>query len=154
MAFVKPEPTTTAEWLALVKEASQHCQHTLSDPIENYLVLTLDAYTTREEIGSAVVALDFLKSIELSSQECISLLRDVGDRCLIISGLFPERAKRKNLPLSYYISIGKQSYQRLSNASSIITIDPTLFLELSQNFIGLMDILQTMREIQPKGLFQ
>lgn len=145
MGILRPEPTTIAEWQALVAEAEVKTGYEFDDNLENYLVLTLDRFTTKTDLASSVIALDFLESKNIGSKHNALLLRDVGDQCLLLSGLFPERALRRNVSLNYFIGIGQQAYFSLSDTLLKREFDPELFANLSKNFVGLMDLLNSMR---------
>src|SRR5438105_3580339 len=94
-------PTKIAEWHSLVMDAEGICGQHFEDSIEHYLVITLDQYTKNYDLASTVMAIDFLKAIDHSHLQNIKQLRTIGDQCLLLSGLFPERARRKNVSLSY-----------------------------------------------------
>jgi hypothetical protein len=72
-------------------------------------------------------------------------LRDVGDQCLLVSGFFPNIAKRRQVKVSYYVDIGRGAYLHLSNALHHNFAD--IYSDLSKSFVSLMDILQAMREM-------
>ncbi len=147
MGLFRPEPTTIAEWQALVAEAEIKTGYEFDDSLESYLVLTLDHFTTENDLASSLIAVDFLESIDISSKRDAVVLRDVGDQCLLLSGLFPERAIKKNVSLNYFIGIGQQAYLALTDIRLKREFDPELFSKLSNNFVGLMDLLNAMRTI-------
>lgn len=138
------EPSSQAQWYSLVCDAGSLAGHRLEEDVESYLVLTLDHFTTEIKLASTVLALDFLASINMPNQADAMKLREVGDQCLILSGLFPERALRKHVSLDYFIELGKGAYHSISHQESH-PYDPELFYQLSLNFVGLMDILHHMR---------
>jgi len=149
MGILRPEPTSTAEWQSLVAEAEVKTGYMFDVGIESYLVITLDRYTTENNLGSSIIALDFLKNVSNSaSKQSSASLRDVGDQCLLLSGLFPERAIRKNVPLNYFIGIGQQAYLALTDLRLKHQFDPELFEQLSAHFVGLMDLLHAMRSLK------
>lgn len=145
MSMFSPKPTTIAEWHSLVAEAELKTGYRFNADLENYLILTLDHYTKLDGVITSVIAFDFLKSTQIESPRDGDLLRDVGDRCLILSGLFPENANQRNVSLSYFIGMGRQAYLILSDARLKDSFDPMLYKELSINFVGLMDLLHSMR---------
>ncbi|MCB1826862.1 MAG: hypothetical protein KDH94_00455 [Coxiellaceae bacterium] len=145
MGLFRPEPTTIAEWQALVAEAEVKTGYAFDEHLESYLVLTLDHYTKKDELISSVIALDFLKSTNIARPRDGALLREVGDQCLILSGLFPERALKKNVSLTYFIGMGQQAYLALTDNRLKESFDPELYNSLSHNFVGLMDLLHSMR---------
>lgn len=142
------EPTKIAEWQTLVSEAEEITGWHIDESLESYLVFTLDHFTRSNKISSIVIAFDYLNSIKLQGRKSEESLRNIGDHCLLLSGLFPERALKKNVSLSYFVGIGKQAYNLISTGSYHHALDPKLFYALSENFIGLMDVLHHMRKLK------
>ncbi len=140
-------PSKIAEWYSLVCEAQHETGYYFDDSIQHYLVMTLDHFTTERGLVSTIVAIDFLEGMAISKTADTHLLRRVGDHCLIISGLFPERALRKNVSLNYFIGMGQQAYDALAIAPARYAFDAELFKNLSTHFVGLMDVLHTMRQL-------
>ena len=137
--------TTTAQWHALVIEAAKKTGHSVDESLENYLVITLDHFTTNNEWINSAIALEFLNGLETTTRDGSQLLRHVGDQCLIVSGLFPEQVTHKNVSLEYLVTIGQQAYYTLAFTRQGLEIDTELFEKLGFNFVGLMDILSCMR---------
>jgi len=147
MNFFQLGPTKLAEWYALVIDAQNETGYDFDESLQQYLVMTLDHFTTQDRLVTTVIAIDYLQSLNLSGKLGHSSLRNVGDQCLIISGLFPERALRKNISLNYFVSIGQQAYGTLAITNPNFEFDAELFAKLSTNFVGLMDVLHTMRQL-------
>jgi hypothetical protein len=139
------EPTSMAQWHSLVKEARQASSISLSEELESYLIFLLMRFINHPEIANTVFALDFLQNIQQLKTENQHIIRDMGDKCLLYSGLFPGRAKRQRVQISYYVDLGKRSYFSLS-ASRQNILSP-LFASLSDHFVELMDILHSMRSL-------
>jgi hypothetical protein len=139
------QPSATAQWHALVGEAEQACATRLGEDLESYLVFLLMRYTESPEIANSVLALDYLHSMEAIGHLRETQLREVGDKCLLYSGLFPARAERRRVNSSYYVKLGMGAYAAL--ATALAQLKAKLFEDLSQQFVKLMDVLQTMREL-------
>lgn len=137
-------PNSTYEWQTLVSDASQNCNIELNDDIESYLVFLLMRFVNETNLAKKVVAIDYLKSYKKSGSHKELKLRDVGDTCLMFSGFFPERAQKRSVNIGYYVNIGQSAYNNLSNTNNTLS---TLYSDLSNNFVSLMDILQTMRKL-------
>lgn len=150
--FLQFEPTKIAQWRRLVIEGEQKSGFQLPELIENYMVMMLDAYTTETSLCSVIIAFDFLNNIRIDSIYHSQQLRAVGDQCLIISGLFPERFKRKNVSNDYFSNLGKNAYYVLSHTPLSFKLDRSLFYQLFENFGELIAVLKAMR-IQPKYIF-
>lgn len=138
-------PSTMSQWQSLVYDAQNACNIELPESLESYLVFLLMRFTERPEIAREVVAIDFLESYHQSQHLQQQTLRDIGDKCLLFTGLFPKRARQRRVRIGYYVKIGQSAYSSLSSSESHETSE--LFLELCETFVPMMDILQTMREI-------
>lgn len=140
--IITPE-TATASWQKLVQEAGVHCHQSLDEDLESYLVFLLMRYTGRAELADSVLALRYLEGQLASGQQCIQQLQEVGDQCLLFSGLFPQRSQRRLVRISYYVDMGRASYMQL--AERLRQSYANLYQRLSEGFVALMDILQAMR---------
>jgi hypothetical protein len=139
------EPTVTAEWKTLVKEAEEANHYSLSEDLESYLVFLLARFTSQPEIANSVLALDFLRSLEHTGQQRTEALREVGDKSLLFAGLFPNRANRRRVKISYFVDIGRNAYSALATLSKKTTSE--LYIALDDGFVTLMDVLHVMREL-------
>lgn len=140
------QPTAAAQWQHLVKaaESSSHCQ--LTEDLESYLVFLLMRFTGEQNIAARVLTLDYLYAMrEVGLHNRLRLVRDVGDLCLLHAGLFPLRAPRRRVSISYYVGLGRSAYLHLGahmpNSSS------GTYVHLAHEFVQLMDILQSMRTL-------
>ncbi len=137
------EPTDTAQWLELVREAEKEYGMTLPEDIESYLVFMLMRHTRQGSLEQAIMALEYLRAVDLAGAQRDDKLRDIGDQCLILSGLYPKRARRRNVRVSYYVDMGQSAYYYLSN--SLQHASAELYQQLCEAFVSMMDILQTIR---------
>jgi hypothetical protein len=137
--------TSTNQWQNLVEEAGKSCNIVLSEELESYLVFLLMRFIDSPQMANKIMGTEFLKSLNRPGALRPIALRDVGDQCLLYSGLFPGRAVRRRVRVSYYVNIGKSAYSSLANSEKFS--DCSLFATLSEKFVCLMDILQSMREI-------
>lgn len=138
------QPNTTSEWYALVKETQCQLGVYFDDHVDNYIILTLDEFMSKGDLMATPLAVDFLKSLTRANSDSNQKLRNVGDRCLILSGLFPEHAEKINVSISYFNDIGQQAYLTLADRSNI-KLDPSLFFRLGSKFIDIRDVLYAMR---------
>jgi hypothetical protein len=136
--------TMTAQWHALILEAQQACSIQLKEDLEAYLVFLLMRFTGEPSLASSVLGMDFLQSLHQSEHHLqYHQLKDVGDKCLLFAGLFPGRAIKKRVKLSYYVKLGQTAYSTLSHC---LSMQEELFIKLCLEFPNLMDVLQSMRE--------
>ncbi len=163
--FMEPlilKPTPTAQWHSLINDAERELSITLGEDLESYLVFLLMRFAKEPEILQSVLALDFLSNLEYKHERDSTRdnnLRDVGDKCLLLTGLFPGRARRRRVRISYYVKLGQMAYSSISELRHIQLHsndnpkhNPNLgnqdiFCHLCQHFVGLMDVLQAMREL-------
>jgi hypothetical protein len=137
------EPTSVAQWQALVREAQAACNCNLDETLESYLVFLLMRFADNPHCTARIMAEDFLNSCAAQGVDRIDRLRDVGDHCLLFSGLFPQLAERRLVRISYFVNIGRSSYHQLSDV-----LDrgwARVYGNLSEAFIVLMDVLHAMR---------
>jgi hypothetical protein len=151
MLSILEQPGDISQWQALVAEAEELSGVQLDEDLESYLVFTLMRYLRRPEMAQRILALDFLEAFQQSHPQRSETLRDVGDQCLLFSGLFPRRAERRRVRVSYYVKLGRSAYQNLADSLSK-TAD--LFAHLAEEFITAMDTLQAIRVLgqQTTGL--
>lgn len=134
-----------AQWRELVNEAATSCDYQLEEDIESYLVFALIRFTQRADLADSVIALEYLNSLSDSGQKQFNKLREVGDKCLLFSGLYPQVYRRKTVDIGYYVNMGRSSYSQLGH--SLHKGFSRLYLKLSEYFVFLTDILHAMREL-------
>ena len=135
--------TLTAEWQALISEAEAACNTNLGEEVESYLVFLLIRFMQHAELaGGNAIGLDFLNCLQYSEYNSAAL-RDVGDKCLLFSGLFPERALHRNVTVSYFVDVGRAAYHILSEMKQKSLAN--LYADVCASFVPMMDVLQTTR---------
>ena len=148
MNTIKPQPTPQAEWYQAVTQAQRSAGYQFSSELQSYLVITLDHFTTSQHLSQSLLAIEFLEQAQKMTTSNLRQLRNIGDQCLLLSGLFPNRAIQKNVSLDYFVKIGREAYRIIAINPDQSPLDPNLFNNLSKNFIGLMDILHHIRITQ------
>lgn len=145
MSHLVVKASTTEDWLTLIHEAKAAAACPLDEDMESYLVFLLIRYTERPELAASVLAVEYLRSMHLSGHLAQDQLREVGDKCLLYSGLFPDRALRRRVNAGYFVDLGRSAYQHLSGRLGHSAAK--LYERLALTFVGLMDVLQTMRAL-------
>lgn len=135
-------PTSTAQWHALLGEAQRTSAIYLKEDLESYLVFLLMRFTGEPSIANSVLGLEFLHGVQQEPHHYYHL-KDVGDKCLLFAGLFPGRAQKRRVKLSYFVKLGQLAYSTISHS---LTVQEELFIKLCTEFPKLMDVLQAMRE--------
>lgn len=136
-------PTDISQWYALVNEAQAATQLTLNENTESYLVFLLNRFAQSPQLLESVIALDFLESMHIMGKQQIERLRAVGDKSLLLCGLFPGLATKRSLTLDYYSGMGQAAYLTISELHS--KPDAELYYQLSEGFPHMQKILQAMR---------
>lgn len=146
----KPEPivtdrTQTALWQSLVRDAQARASRQLGDDLESYLVFTLMRHQTDARLAVRTIALEWLDTLLASGRRREIGLRDVGDGCLLIAGLYPQQAERRRVSLSYFQDIGSDAYRHLGeHASGGLE---SLFRALASAFAELVRVLFEVRRL-------
>lgn len=143
MAHLILEPTSTAQWHALVSEAELVSERKLDETLESYLVFLLMRFVARPDLAGHALAIDYLRGSAATGQLQVAQLRDVGDQCLLYSGLYPQHAERRLVRVSYYVELGRGAYGQL--AERLRHTGAGIYQQLCQGFVVLMDVLQAMR---------
>ena len=68
MAQLILEPTSTAQWHALVSEAEAVAERQLDETLESYLVFLLMRFASRPDLASRALAIDYLRGSAASGQ--------------------------------------------------------------------------------------
>jgi len=145
------QPTDLAQWHALVAEVQAACQLKLDETIESYLVFLLMRFADRPDLGRKIMALEFLEAQHGGAQKA-DKLREVGDHCLLFSGLFPQLAESRLVRVSYFVRLGRSAYDQL--ASLRHRERDTLYGRLADAFVAIMDVLHSMRGLAGDPVLQ
>ncbi len=148
---IKIYSTNMSEWLSLVVDAQSKQSTYLCEDLESYLVFLLMRFSDKPNILSKVICLELLEINYSGSRVLEQDLQEIGDTCLIFSGLYPEISKKRNVNNSYYTEMGKTAYGTLSNHKD--SIHRKLYGLLYQEFTSLTNVLQAMRDISSKDMF-
>jgi hypothetical protein len=69
----------------------------------------------------------------------------VGDRCLLIAGLYPEQAQRRLVTLDYFMALGRNAYAEVACAARSAMAD--LYERLAAGFARLVRVLVALRRL-------
>ena len=144
------DSSEVSQWHTLVREAEQDYGCQLDEDMQSYLVFTLMRFAKNQQLNTQALAIDYLTSHQLPKHLCQEQLRDVGDQCLLVSGLYPRSAEKRQVSATYYIDLGRSAYQHISTVTQQSIAE--LYLQLSESFILLMDLLQTIRQYSSPAL--
>lgn len=128
-----------ALWQALVREGEREAGCALGEDVESYLVFALMRHLRDEQMVARVMALDWLQAHELPGRGRVDALRDVGDRCLIVAGLFPGQARRRRVDAAYFVDLGRSAYETVAGATRAGYAD--LFAQLVDAYLAMVRVL-------------
>ena len=133
-----------SQWHTLVLEAEQDYGCQLNETMQSYLIFTLMRFAKNSQLNAKALALDYLSSHHLPNNLRNEQLRDIGDQCLLVSGLFPQSAEKRLVGAGYYVDLGRSAYHHISTVTQKGIAE--LYLQLAESFVLLMDLLQTIRQ--------
>jgi hypothetical protein len=109
-----------------------------------YVVQLLASFQRRSAEGSEPLGVLFAKALGTGGIEQRSVLKQIGDLSLFVSGFFSDSLKRKLVDVDYYVGIGGHAYTALSSFETE-TFSP-VFAELGEKFVGFVDVLSEVSE--------
>ncbi|RRN56333.1 hypothetical protein EIM48_07290 [Pseudoxanthomonas sp. SGNA-20] len=130
-------------WQALVREAAGRAGHPLDESREAYLVFVLLRYQGDAQLLAHTHALDWFRAQEQVGRLRADALRDVGDRCLLVAGLFPGLAARRRVSVDYFVELGRGAYRGVAEASRAAY--GALFGQLAEGYRELVQVLRGLR---------
>jgi len=137
-------PTDMSQWHALVNEAQASTRLILHENMESYLVFLLMRFSQSPELAESVLAIDFLNAMQTAGTRQIDALRAVGDKSLLLCGLFPGVAEKRHVNLSYFTDLGQAAYLTVSELQAT---EAALYHELSAQFTTLQNILNALNSL-------
>lgn len=132
-------------WHDLVREGEQRARQPLAEDSESYLVFTLMRHHRDAPLAHRTMALELLEALQCSGRRRGEELRDVGDRCLLLAGLYPDLAQRRRVDLGYFIALGRGAYAQL--ADELRAALAGLYARLAQDFERLVRVLMAVRAL-------
>jgi hypothetical protein len=135
--------TPLALWQALVREGEDRAAVRLSETTESYLVFLLMQHLRDGALAGRTMALEWLAALERVGSARADQLREVGDRSLLIAGLYPRLAERRQLTPEYYVRLGRLAYD--GAADSARRSERPLFAELADAVRPLVRVLAAFR---------
>ena len=130
-------------WQSLVREACTRCGQSLGEAQESYLVFVLLRHQRDGHLLARTQALEWLEAQLRVGSARSDALRDAGDRCLLIAGLFPALAQRRRVSVEYFIDLGRGAYQGVADSGRSAYAD--LFAQLASTYHQLVHTLRAVR---------
>lgn len=139
-------PTTATQWHDLVNQAETVIGRTITESAENYLVDLLVDFSAKPLMLARVLAFDYLNDPLMQSKSRTERLKDIGDHCLLFTGLFPQHAERRRIRLGQMVELGQNAYHQLHESTPFES--GGLYGNLAREFVTLMDLLHAVRELR------
>lgn len=146
--FKQGNPTEL--WHALVREGEARRNLALGEDLESYLVFALMRHLGDDTLATRILALDWLQAAEVPSQGGADALREVGDRCLLVAGLFPRLTERRRVDHDYFVRLGRGAYAGAAERTR--RAEAPLFAQLVEAFHSLVDVLRALGPQTRHGL--
>lgn len=129
-------------WRALLSKAEFIAKVELDPAIEEYVLRLL--FKTSQRSSDAKVS-SVTEGLNEAHDMPVEDFRAIGDHCLLYAGLFPEHAIRRNLPITYFVTVGESAFEEYLRYVE----DPTYGM-LSTFFVDIVDVLMSLREIDDR----
>lgn len=139
-----------SQWHTLVHEAELDYGCQLDEAMQSYLVFTLMRFSKNQQLNAHALALDYLTSHHLPTNLRSEQLRNIGDQCLLVSGLYPQSTEKRQVSAKYYVDLGRSAYHHIGMVTQQGISE--LYQQLSESFVLLMDLLQTIRQYSAPAL--
>lgn len=119
--------------------------------VRGYLVEVLNFYLDARNLHhqweepsgekkSLTLAEEYLLAMNSDPAKRISMLKNLGDRSLYISGFFGDSLQRKLVDVDYYVQMGEKAYTLLANDTREDRMQAT-YRSLAKKFIDFVDVL-------------
>lgn len=105
----------TRLWVDLLKEGQRRARVSLTETEESYTVFMLQRFTRKTDLLALTLALAFLEHEQEPAMQRQDSLWETADTGLLVAGLFPERAKRKNVSVSYFTDMSQICFFELAS---------------------------------------
>ena len=130
----------SAVWHALMTKSQLVSKIQLPHPIEVYI----SDLVIRTMQARSIQAEQAVESLLFDSEQ--NDLHQIGDECLVLAGLMPERAIQEEIPVSYFVNVAYRAYSQLGDDSG-----ERIYAALAENLIDCIDVLHTLRELEVGG---
>lgn len=131
---------TQAQWYHVLSDLQEETRVILPNEIEHYLMLMFMNTTHDISILDSFLSQDFLTTFA-QPYNCENW-QDIGDKCLILSGLFPDWTRRRVRSEHFVSKLGKLCYSQASLQH--FGASQKLFEYLCENYDVIVEFLQKM----------
>lgn len=124
----------------LIKEAESELMISLTEDLEAYIVRLFASFMDKPVVNDEPVGVKLLSSRSLPLQERKTVLRNVGDECLLVHSM--EWGKSRWPTETYYMEIGQAAYV---NRAFVVNPPEGIFDDLALEFHNASRILRKCR---------
>ncbi len=127
-------------WKKSLSHAINIAQADISQPAQSYLADMLDKNMLNVQFNETPASTEWLQE-QINHKKT----HTVGDKCLIIVGLFPHIAQNTT-SIDFYITMGKEAYTYAAKSTSTNDTEKQIFNELSKKFISISQTLALIKQ--------
>ena len=127
-------------WKKSLSHAIKIAQADISQPAQSYLTDMLDKNMLNVQFNETPASIDWLQK-QINHKKT----HTVGDKCLIIVGLFPNIAQ-ETTSIDFYITMGKEAYAHAAKSTRTNNTEKEIFNELSKKFISISQTLALIKQ--------
>ena len=132
-------------WFEFFSEAEYALDVSIRDDVKLYLISLISYHTDMIFFDGMPLGIEYLESQSIYRSDS-RRLRKVADQCLLLAGMFPENAFKRNVTPDYFAKIAISSYFQLSGLGSPNKGKPSeLYSSLSCDFYDVVRVLFYMR---------
>ena len=135
-------------WHNVISKACDNNHIVLAPSLKHYLLLTITHYQAAENLHDELLGGNLLKADTLPSVKKNALLRETGDRCLIMAGFFPYKHEAMHVSKAYFIQVGKTAYRHIALDRNNERFDGELYEQLDHNFLTLVYVIRQLSNLQ------
>lgn len=129
----------TLAWRALITRSEAEVALVLHQDVEAYLSRTLLRYLGRP---ARIVGTERAATLEALFAHPPDDPRVIGDRSLLLVGLFPEHVARYRVSLSQFIEHGRSAFRTCARRDN-----ERVFVDVDREYIRIIDVLRAMRQL-------
>lgn len=114
--------------------------------VQNYLVELLEHYLHAKNLDKETTLAEmYLQAASMETSGRISLLKQLGDRSLYISGFFGDSLSKKLVDIDYYANLGGAAYLSLSSVTKE-DVAAKVYRTISERFLDFVDVLTVVSQ--------
>lgn len=137
---MQPNQESNSIWKKSLSYAISIARADISKPAQSYLADMLDKNMLNIQFNETPASTEWLQE-----QTNHKTTHKVGDKCLIIVGLFPDIAQNTT-SIDFYITMGKEAYTHAARNTHTNNTEKEIFNELSRKFISISQILALIKQ--------